>query len=109
MTSTTGVPIRIEPEAAERLRELGLQTELDRLLDHTRKTVADLRRIDVALYDDPDESAQPRVHLLAVVDHAYSPDDDQEASWGRWFVTAFPPTGCRWFGVDVRYRGEDEP
>jgi hypothetical protein len=108
MNPTTDVPIRIEPAAAERVRELGLQAELDCVLDHTQKTVADLRRLEVALYDDPDEPGKPRVHLLAVVNHADSPDDALDATWGRWFVAAFPPEVCRWFGFDVRYRGEDE-
>lgn len=36
---TASVPITITPEAAARVAKLGMQAELERMLEHTRQTV----------------------------------------------------------------------
>ncbi len=40
--SATTFPVSITPEAAARVAELGMQAELERMLEHTRQTVPGL-------------------------------------------------------------------
>ncbi len=58
MTPTT-IRITVTPEAAVRVAELGMQAELDQMLEHTRQTVPGLKSIEVQEtlpYDTGDET-----------------------------------------------------
>jgi hypothetical protein len=108
MEATTSVPIIVAPEAAARVQELGMQRELEAMLDHTRQHVAGLQSIEVILYHDETEPGQPRVIIAAHLDDSGPANDDPVSrQWGRWFVTTFAPTVRRWFGFDALYRDDD--
>ena len=58
--STIAAPVTVTPEAMARIAELGMQAELERMLEHTRKTVPGLRAIEVQLalpYDTGNETS----------------------------------------------------
>lgn len=96
MTPTT-IPIIITPEAAARVAELGMQAELEQMLEHTCQTVPGLRSIKVEEelpYDtDPDSS----IGIWVARDDPHLEEDTTDREWGRWLVRTFPPDVCRYF------------
>jgi hypothetical protein len=101
--ATTTVPVTIEPEAAARVAELGMQAELERMLEHTRQTVPGLRAIDVQLalpYDTGDETS---IIIQATMDNPHLEYDSTEDQLGAWKVDTFPPDVCRYFVILTVY------
>src|ERR1700737_3447777 len=87
----------VAADAAARVVELGMEREFREMLDHTEKSIPNLRSVAVMLYHDPGEPGQPRVLITAYRAGAESVDDRAEADWSAWQVRAFPPQVCRWF------------
>jgi hypothetical protein len=97
MAEPTTVPLTITPEAAARVAELGMQAELERMLDHTRQTVPGLRSIEVQLalpYDTGDETT---LIIEVGMDDPYRLDDPTWEQWSYWQISTFPPHVCRYF------------
>jgi hypothetical protein len=95
--STTSIPMTVTPEAAERVAELGMQAELERMLEHTRQTVPGLRSVEVQLalpYDTGDETS---IIIRATMDDPHGEYDPTDSEWGAWKVSTFPPDVCRYF------------
>jgi hypothetical protein len=95
--NTTTVPVTILPEAAQRVAELGMQPELERMLEHTQHTVPGLRSIEVQLalpYDTGDETG---ITIAATMDDPRLEYDSTDEEWGKWEVRTFPPEVCRYF------------
>lgn len=93
----TTIPVTITPEAATRVAELGMQSELEQMLAHTRQTVPGLRSIEVREelpYDTDDESS---IGIWVARDDPHLERDTTDREWGRWLVRTFPPDVCRYF------------
>src|SRR5260370_347093 len=93
--ATTTVPITVEPEAADRVAELGMQAGLERIVEHTRQTVPGLRAIEVQLalpYDTGDETS---IIIQATMDDPHVEYDPTDTEWGKWQVRTFPPKVCQ--------------
>jgi hypothetical protein len=94
----TTIPVCITPEAAGRVAELGMQVELEQMLEHTRQTVPGLRAVEVQLalpYDTGDETTLVIQATKDFPHHlTYDPTEDE---WGQWKVTTFSPDVCRHF------------
>jgi hypothetical protein len=102
MTPTT-VPVTVTPEAATRVAELGMQAELERMLEHTRQAVSGLRAIEVQLalpYDTGDETS---IIIQATMDDPHLEYDPIEDQLGAWQVRTFPPDVCRRFVILTVY------
>jgi hypothetical protein len=102
MTPTT-IPITVTPEAAARVAELGMQAELEQMLQQTRRTVPCLQSIKVveALpYDTGDETS---IVIEAYRDDPYVETDRIDTELGRWMVTTFPPDMCRYCVIMAFY------
>jgi hypothetical protein len=95
--STNTIPVRVSPEAAAHVAELGLQGELEEMLAHTRQAVPGLRAIDVILAPACDIEDDPRVILEVTTPAPNMPYDPAETEWGKWFVRTFPPDVVRHF------------
>jgi hypothetical protein len=96
MTMTT-IPVTVTSKAAERVAELGMQAELERMLEHTRQKVPGLRSIEVQLalpYDTGDETS---IVIQARRDNPHLSNDPTDWDWGGWKVDTFPPDVCRYF------------
>lgn len=106
MSAAATVPVTITPEAAARVAELGMQAELERMIEHTRQTVAGLQRIEVTLTPPYDERPSPGVNIEAYTDRPFVEGDRTWGQWGRWKVTTFPPEVCEHF-VLMLYYGPD--
>ncbi len=95
--STTTIPVTVTPEAAERVAELGMHAELERMLEHTRQTVPGLRSIEVQLalpYDTGDETT---LLIQATRADRQLPHDPTEDEWDAWKIETFPPDVYRYF------------
>jgi len=101
--STTTVSVTVTPEAAARVAELGMQGELERMLEHTRQGVPGLRSIEVRLalpYDTGDETS---IIIEATMDDPHFEYDPTEDELGSWKVDTFPPDVCRYFVIMTVY------
>jgi hypothetical protein len=95
--SPTTIPVTVTPEAAARVAELGMQAELERMIEHTRQSVPGLRSIEVqeALpYDTGDETT---IVIQVTMADPHLDRDPTNTDWDRWMVTTFPPDVCRYF------------
>ena len=101
MVTVIEVPITITPAAQARVRELGADEPLERMLDYTRRTIPRLHSITVDRYDDPDEPAEPRVVITAWQNGTAPVGITDWQNWIRWFGEAFPPTIGRYFGFSI--------
>jgi hypothetical protein len=106
--STTTVPITILPEAAQRVAELGMQAELECMLEHTRQTVPGLRSIEVQLALPYDTGNETTIVIEAARDDPHLDYDPTDMDWGGWQVDTFPPDVCRYFVMMSVYRPDHE-
>jgi len=98
MNLNTTIPVNVTPEAAQHVAQLGMQAELERMLQHTLQTVAGLQSIDVVLGDPYDTGDDPRIVIEAWRDPAlHSPGDPTERELGFWKVDTFSPDVSRHF------------
>ncbi len=107
MAAALIVPLTIEPEAAARVAELGMQAELDRMLEHTRQVVSKLQHIRVVLEPPYDTGDEPYLTIEATRGGSYAGDDPTQREWGDWLVNSFPPDVWRHFGLLVLYGTSD--
>jgi len=103
----TTVPITIQPDAAARVAELGMQAELDRMIQYTCDVVPNLERVALVLEPPYDTGDEPYLTIEAYRSDAWTRDDETESEWGSWKVNTFPPDVCRHFAMLVFYRNAD--
>jgi hypothetical protein len=90
MSASTEVPLTITPEAAARTAELGLQKELQQMIDHVREVVPELVGIEVVREPPYDTDWEP-VSITAYSDRAFAPGEDTSSNLDKWVVSTFPP------------------
>ena len=56
MSTLTSVPVRISAEAAAHVEALGLQREMELMIDHMKQTVAGLRSVVVTYEENPEDA-----------------------------------------------------
>jgi hypothetical protein len=104
MTVSQAIPIAVTPEAAARAAELGMQAELQRMIDHTLQTISGLRRINVVLDPPYDTGDDPYITIEAIKDPAtYLLGDPEGRRWGNWKITTFPPEVCQHIALMTIY------
>jgi hypothetical protein len=107
MAEVTPIPVTIEPEAAARIAELGMQAEFEQMLEHARQVVPALQRIDVQLalpYDTGDET---RIIIQATRNEPFSSGDRTLWNWDAWVIQTFSPDVYRYFTMLVMYETTD--
>jgi hypothetical protein len=87
---STNVPITIRPAAAARIAELGMQTEMQQMIEHALHVVPELAAIEVEVAERYDTGGEPGVSIVAYSE-ALTPDDNTWWDVSRWAVTTFPP------------------
>jgi hypothetical protein len=98
MAATTDVSVVIEPDAAARVAELGMEAELQRMLEHLKQSVPNLHtlRVEFDAQCNPDEMAS--IILWA---HREMPEDpltdDVHWNFGGWLAETFSPEVCLTF------------
>jgi hypothetical protein len=106
--SPTTVPVTITPEAAARVAELGMQRELDLMLEHTKPSVPGLRRITLNIEPCYDTREEEGITIDADMDDPHLAYDPTEREWGRWMISTFPPEVCEHFALMTHYWAPDE-
>lgn len=104
MPTLSSIPVTVTPEAAERVAELGMQGELEQMLEHTRQTVTGLQKIKLILEPSYDMGDDPFLTIEATRDQALcEADDSTRREWSQWFVRHFTPDVVRHFGIRVYF------
>jgi hypothetical protein len=110
MNLNTTIPVTITPEAAQHVAQLGMQAELERMLQHTLQTVSGLQSINVVLDEPYDTGDEPAVVIEVWRDPAcHSSEDRTQWELGCWQADSFSPDVCRHFtlllGYGLRHAG----
>ena len=92
MQTSASVLVTVTPEAAARIAGLGIQAEVDRMLDYARRHLPELDRIEIVLYDRYEQGDEPGLAIEAFSRRPFNPADRVEDDLVRWMVTEFPPT-----------------
>jgi hypothetical protein len=104
MSTVSSIPVTVTPEAAERVAELGMQAELECMIEHTRQTVTDAQRIQVVLDPAYDTGDEPYLTIEAYRDLSrYEENDPTWRQWSRWSTTTFHPDVYRHFCLMILY------
>lgn len=81
----------------ERVTELGMKTELERMLEHTRQTVPGLRAIEVQLALPFDTGDETSIVIEATRENPNWDHDQTDSDWARWQCQTFSADVCRYF------------
>jgi hypothetical protein len=108
MTLATTIPVQVSDEAAARIAELGMQREVEQMLEHTQQAVPGLIGIELTTYEHPDEPGQAYVEIAGWRPGTSSSVDDYrpEGEWSSWIIRAYPPEVFRWFSFWLFYKDE---
>jgi hypothetical protein len=107
MNPTGTLPITITPEAAARIAELGMQAELDQMVEQARRVVPQLTRIWVELAERYDTGGEPGVTICAGTRLGGEEVGPLDWDLTRWYVNAFPPQVREHLLISL-YPGEGE-
>jgi hypothetical protein len=103
MTPTTAIPITVEPPAMARVEELGMQRELQMMLDYIPQNMPGLLAIHVELDERVNMWDEASVIICL---HLTAPTAEKDKRWemlGRWFVRTFSPDVSRHFARMMIY------
>jgi hypothetical protein len=89
MASTTDVPLTIQPDAAARIAEWGLQRQFEQMLEQVRKLIPDLRRLAVVLEPPYDTHLDEYVVIDATVPFRGEYTLPGEAAYHDWAIASF--------------------
>ena len=89
--SIATIPVNVTPDAAARIAELGLQAEVEQMIEHAQHDLPEVVRIEVALHERPEPGSQPGVCVEAYGTRPFSPSEHITGHLARWQVAKFPP------------------
>jgi hypothetical protein len=97
MHITRDILLTVEPAAEALVTELGLQSELEKMLEHARQTIGGLQRLQVKFAPAYDTDAEG-----IIIEAIREPSSRQTSAWSwdqfsRWKIATFPPDVCRHF------------
>ncbi len=103
MDTADTIPVFIDPEAAELVKELGMQAEFEQMLEQARQTIPNLCRINVEFGPPYDTGPDPAVLIKAYRDStAREPDDVVWNQYSRWKLSTFSADVYRHFTLLIR-------
>src|SRR5260370_39855633 len=109
MPTAISVSVEIRSEAEARIAELGLENEVQTMIEHTLHTMHDLHSIEVTRYDDAYEAVESRIVVTAWLreqsGNVISLDENALwDEWIRWYGRPFPGRVRSYIGFDVYLR-----
>jgi hypothetical protein len=107
MSATPTVPLTITAGAAARVAELGMQAELERMLEQVRLEVPQLQHIDVELEEPYDTGGEVGVSVRAWSGLPWQQIDEVWRPLARWRRATFSPHVCEHLFLDVFCGGND--
>jgi hypothetical protein len=100
---TATVPLDVTPEAAARIKELGIQAEVERMIDHALKTVRGIRRVEITLEPVNEVYDEPYLSARAYREFALSSETSPElARFSDWKTQNFSPDVLWRFSLHIR-------
>ena len=99
MITPTGIPVTIEPEAAEYVGELELRPVLGKILESTTQIFPDLRRFAVKLETGCEDNNVLRVIVELIVSADFALGGNAMLRFMEWVVANLPPQEWQYFGV----------
>lgn len=90
MPTVATIPVTIQPDAAAFLAEIGMERDLERMLDHAKATIAHLYAIDIELHDYP-ETGPPSLTIHAHRDPYPGESDRAWLTFSNWAGATFRP------------------
>jgi hypothetical protein len=92
MITSATVPVRVTPEAAARVADLGLDGELQRMVDYACHQLPEATRIEVVLYERDEAGEPPGIGIEVYTPFdSYDPSARTRRTIGEWLVSEFPP------------------
>jgi hypothetical protein len=107
MTPTTTVPFTITDEAAEYLREIGLQREFEQVIERLKQFVPGLLAIRARVMTMYDEGNARIVLITCEMLDRHLEDDPTQREWGELYPSLFPPEVRERIGVLMDFGGPD--
>ena len=101
MAAISTVPVTITSEAAARIAELGMQSELEQMIEHTRQVVPHLLCMEVVLEGPYETHDEPYVTIEATCGGPVDDNEMTEGEWGDWKMETFPPQVYQHFSMMV--------
>jgi len=89
------VPVRIEPAAVERIVELGLQSDIDRVVAMAKELISNLHSIEVKIWTDWEDGMKVNLHLIAWKEN-YVRRDPEHKAWERRIAETMPLQFRQW-------------
>lgn len=108
MSTATTIQVEITPEAKARIDELGMQHELELMLEHTKQAVLGVELIQVETWYDYEEPGPDHLSIMAWRPGVSRGFEDYQpiSDWHRWLAEAFHPDVFQWFSFCLFYREE---
>lgn len=104
MAAPTTIPATITFEAAAHVAELGMQAELDQMLERARQLIPGLQRFEVMLVEPYDTGDEMSVLIDAYRDiSSRDPDGQSYDAWRDWRLATFSPDVNRHFTMHIVY------
>src|SRR5262245_56937324 len=100
MKNSTPIPVTIAPEAAERVAELGMQRELERMLDYLRQEVDAVLSVAVRLLMPYDGGYESGIELEVALERPW-PDAPAPRQIREWAAEALPERVNNYLGIDT--------
>jgi hypothetical protein len=91
MPQTMTIPTTITTEAAEYIRDLGLQEPFEQMLEHARQIIPGLHAFTVSLLPRYDEPGEAGIIIDAFSEDPSVNERPVERDWGRWQIETFSP------------------
>ncbi len=92
MIISATVPVRVTPDAAARVAELGLDEAMRRMIDYACHQLPEATRIEVVLYERDEAGEAPGVAIEVYTPFpSYAPTARTRSKIGEWLVAEFPP------------------
>jgi hypothetical protein len=98
------VPVTITPEGARRVAELGLQAEMQSMIDYALQNIPELDRIVVDIAYSYDAGQEDGVTIHAYGRRPFDPDDHTVDRVTRDIIQQFPPE-VMWYLILAYYPG----
>jgi len=100
---TTTVPVDVTPETAGRIAELGIQAEVDRMIEHAIKTVRGIRRVEIMLMDPYEMYDEPHLSTSAYRELGLWTDGNPDVGrFDDWKIENFSPNDLWHFNLHIR-------
>ena len=91
MATVTTIPVNIAADAAEHVRQLGMQPQFETMLERLREIIPGIRAIDVSLEYPPDYVDDPVILLTTYQPRPPAAGDPTRSAWRSWMISTFSP------------------